>query len=90
MRVSAQTLRLLAECGDDVDMSDAYRLEYAARVNGVSVFAICDGILATEDDLVEDSKNECHGPDEGDAESGPPAAVQPCCAKHFPHLACFA
>jgi hypothetical protein len=29
---------------------------------------------------------ECEGPDEGDAESGPPDSIDPCCPKHFPHL----
>jgi hypothetical protein len=29
-------------------------------------------------------KEECPGPDEGDAENGPPARVEPCCQRHFP------
>jgi len=38
-------------------------------------------------DDIDDIDNECPGPDEGDAESGPPDSIEPCCAKHFPHLA---
>lgn len=29
---------------------------------------------------------ECPGPDEGDAESGPPDSITPCCPRHFPGL----
>ena len=25
----------------------------------------------------------CDGPDEGDAESGPPSEIDPCCERHF-------
>lgn len=27
---------------------------------------------------------DCPGPDQGDAESGPPARIEPCCVYHFP------
>lgn len=32
----------------------------------------------------EEEADECPGPDEGGAESGPPASIEPCCEKHFP------
>lgn len=31
-------------------------------------------------------RDMCPGPDEGDGESGPPARVEACCAKHFPAI----
>lgn len=43
----------------------------------------CFGTGSEIDDGLLDM-SECLGPDEGDAESGPPAIVAPCCPIHCP------
>lgn len=55
MKLSKETIELLAECGDETDMADARWFLWFDRSS--NAYSVGEGILATDEDLIEDSIN---------------------------------
>jgi hypothetical protein len=67
----------------ELEISAAHRADDRATVSGRGT-SLADAIESARQNL--EREEECPGPDQGDAENGPPDSIEPCCAKHFPQF----